>query len=55
MKPTILMLAAALVCATSATAFAGTTLVQDGGKKVEVRGYIGVPMFGRSQVWLRQE
>lgn len=27
----------------------------DGGKKVEVRGYIGVPMFGRSQVWLRQE
>lgn len=29
--------------------------VRDGGKKVEVRGYIGMPMFGRSQVWLRQE
>lgn len=29
--------------------------LQDGGKKVEVRGYIGVPMFGRSQTWLRQE
>jgi uncharacterized protein (DUF2147 family) len=30
-------------------------MVRDGGKKVEVRGFIGVPMFGRSQVWLRQE
>jgi len=29
--------------------------VRDGGKKVEVRGFIGMPMFGRSQVWLRQE
>ena len=29
--------------------------IHDGGKKVEVRGYVGVPMFGRSQVWLRQE
>lgn len=29
--------------------------VQEGGKKLEVRGYVGVPMFGRSQVWLRQE
>jgi uncharacterized protein (DUF2147 family) len=27
----------------------------DGGKKLSVRGYIGMPMFGRSQVWLRQE
>lgn len=30
------------------------TLV-DGGKKLNVRGYIGTPMFGRSQVWVRQE
>ncbi len=30
------------------------TLV-DGGKKVKVRGYIGIPMLGRSQVWVRQE
>ena len=29
--------------------------VHEGGKKVEVRGYVGMPMFGRSQVWLRQE
>jgi len=29
--------------------------VHEGGRKVEVRGYVGVPMFGRSQVWLRQE
>lgn len=27
----------------------------DNGKKLDVRGYIGVPMLGRSQTWLRQE
>jgi len=27
----------------------------EGGKKLEVRGYIGSPMFGRSQTWLRAE
>jgi uncharacterized protein (DUF2147 family) len=27
----------------------------DGGKKLNVRGYIGIPMLGRSQVWVRQE
>ena len=27
----------------------------DGGKTLSVRGYVGVPMFGRSQTWLRQE
>lgn len=30
------------------------TLV-DSGRKLNVRGYIGVPMFGRSQIWIRQE
>lgn len=30
------------------------TLVE-GGRKLNVRGYIGVPMFGRSQIWVRQE
>jgi len=25
------------------------------GKKLEVRGYIGAPMFGRSQLWLKVE
>jgi len=27
----------------------------DAGKKLSVRGYIGIPMLGRSQVWLRQD
>ncbi len=25
------------------------------GKKLEMRGYIGTPMFGRSQIWIRVE
>jgi uncharacterized protein (DUF2147 family) len=25
----------------------------DGGKKMEVRGYIGTPLLGRSQTWIR--
>jgi uncharacterized protein (DUF2147 family) len=27
----------------------------DGGKKLEVRGYIGAPLFGRTQTWIRVE
>ncbi|AMO98594.1 hypothetical protein CAter282_0676 [Collimonas arenae] len=27
----------------------------DGGKKLNVRGYIGVPLLGRTQTWLREE
>jgi uncharacterized protein (DUF2147 family) len=27
----------------------------EGGQKLSVRGYIGVPMLGRSQTWVRQE
>jgi len=27
----------------------------DGGKKLEVRGFIGFSLFGRSQTWLREE
>jgi len=27
----------------------------DGGSKLEVRGYVGVPMFGRSQTWQREQ
>lgn len=27
----------------------------DGGKKLEVRGYIGAPLFGRTQTWVRVE
>lgn len=27
----------------------------DGGRKLEVRGYIGAPLLGRTQTWLRVE
>ena len=27
----------------------------DGGKKLEVRGFIGISLLGRSQIWLREE
>jgi uncharacterized protein (DUF2147 family) len=27
----------------------------EGGKKLEVRGYIGSPVFGRTQTWIRAE
>ena len=26
----------------------------DGGRKLDVRGFIGVSLFGRSQIWLRE-
>ncbi|MES2933064.1 MAG: DUF2147 domain-containing protein [Pseudomonadota bacterium] len=29
-------------------------LIED-GKKLKVRGYIGMPMLGRTQIWLREE
>jgi uncharacterized protein (DUF2147 family) len=29
--------------------------VIDDGKKLKLRGYIGVPMLGRTQIWLREE
>lgn len=28
--------------------------LEDGGKKLEVRGYIGISWLGRSQIWLRE-
>ena len=30
-------------------------LLVDGGKKLEVRGFIGMPMLGRTQTWIRAE
>lgn len=28
--------------------------VLDGGKKLDVRGYIGIALFGRTQIWIRE-
>ncbi|MCD6735498.1 MAG: DUF2147 domain-containing protein [Burkholderiaceae bacterium] len=27
----------------------------EGGRRLEVRGYIGAPLFGRTQTWIREE
>jgi uncharacterized protein (DUF2147 family) len=29
--------------------------VTDGGKKLDMRGYIGTPLFGRTQTWVREQ
>jgi uncharacterized protein (DUF2147 family) len=29
--------------------------VTSGGQELEVRGYVGIPLFGRTQTWKRQE
>jgi uncharacterized protein (DUF2147 family) len=34
--------------------YRSTVRLTDNGKKLSVRGYIGVPMLGRSQTWIRQ-
>jgi uncharacterized protein (DUF2147 family) len=31
------------------------TALLDNGRKLEVRGYIGIPLFGWSQTWVRKE
>lgn len=33
--------------------YRATFTLQDGGARLEVRGYVGVPFFGRSQLWQR--
>ncbi|CAN7406260.1 DUF2147 domain-containing protein [Pseudoduganella sp. LjRoot289] len=35
--------------------YASKIRLTDGGRKLSVRGYIGVPMLGRTQTWVRQE
>jgi uncharacterized protein (DUF2147 family) len=35
--------------------YRGLIRILDNGRKLEVRGYIGVSLFGRSQTWLREE
>jgi uncharacterized protein (DUF2147 family) len=32
-----------------------TVTVIEGGKQLDVRGYIGIPLLGRSQIWQRME
>ena len=32
----------------------GDFVVKDNGRKLEMRGYIGTPMFGRTQTWIRE-
>ncbi|MFX8304970.1 DUF2147 domain-containing protein [Acinetobacter baumannii] len=29
--------------------------VVDDGQKLNVRGYVGMPMLGRTQTWLREQ
>ena len=29
--------------------------LEDGGRKLQVRGFIGFSLFGRSQIWVREE
>jgi uncharacterized protein (DUF2147 family) len=29
--------------------------ITEGGKKLDVRGYVGAPLFGRTQIWVREE
>jgi uncharacterized protein (DUF2147 family) len=29
--------------------------LKDGGSKLEMRGYIGTPLFGRTQTWVREQ
>ena len=35
--------------------YRATMKLSDDGQKLIVRGYIGLPMFGRSQTWLRRQ
>lgn len=39
----------------SGTEYGCKVKVVDGGKKLEVRGYLGVTLLGRTQTWVREE
>lgn len=39
----------------SGNIYSSKVRVIKGGKKLSVRGYIGMPMLGRTQTWVRQE
>ena len=34
--------------------YKGTLRVADGGRKLEVRGYLGISLLGRTQTWTRE-
>jgi uncharacterized protein (DUF2147 family) len=34
--------------------YRATLKLIDGGQKLVVRGYVGLPLFGRSQTWVRR-
>lgn len=36
-------------------AYKSNMTLTDGGKKLNVRGYIGMPILGRTQIWIRDE
>ena len=35
--------------------YKGKLQVIDGGKKLDVRGFIGISLIGRTQTWVREE
>jgi len=37
------------------TVYKSKISLSDGGKKISMRAFKGVPMFGRTQTWLREE
>lgn len=37
------------------TVYSSKAKLIDGGKKLEVRGFVGVSLIGRSQTWVREE
>lgn len=39
----------------SGNVYSSKLRLTDGGKTLNVRGYVGVSVFGRSQIWRRQE
>jgi uncharacterized protein (DUF2147 family) len=39
----------------SGKTYRATMKLSDDGQKLVVRGYIGLPMFGRSQTWIRRQ
>jgi uncharacterized protein (DUF2147 family) len=39
----------------SGKVYRATIVLEDGGKKLRLRGYIGIPVLGRTEHWLRDE